>query len=71
MINQLLIPAMNNQQQAATVQLALEKLPGVRRVQTIPADRSVQVEHDPAQISLGDLLTALQRAGYSEVSVLA
>jgi copper chaperone len=45
-------------------------LPGVQQVVVNLGDKSVRVNHE-GKVGLGDLIKAINEAGYDEVSVLA
>lgn len=69
-IEQFRVSAMSCQHCAQAITKEVSSVPGVRAVQVNLSDKSVRVEHD-GSVSIRALITAINKAGYDQVAVLA
>lgn len=63
------VPGLKTQQMVHLVTQEVTRVPGVSAVRVNPSDHSVRVEHD-GSAGVGDLIRAIQRAGFDEVFVM-
>lgn len=56
---------------ALTVERAMERLPGVRRVYVNPATEMAYVEFDPERVGLQELAAAVDRIGFHAEDVVS
>ncbi len=68
-VNQFLVAGMVTSAHAQHLARALDNLPGVRKVHVALSEQAVRVEHDD-HVRVQDMLQAIRRAGFAEVSVL-
>lgn len=49
------------------IQDALRKLPGVHKAKASKRKKQATIEYDPAQVSLAEIVAAIERTGYDVV----
>lgn len=67
---QFLVPQISCQHCVNAVTKAVSKVQGVQNVEVNLSEKSVRVEHD-GNVAVSALVTAINDAGYTDVSVLA
>ena len=68
--DQFLVPGISCDHCVRAITQEVSTLPGVRQVVVSLGDKSVRVDHE-GKVGAGDLIKAINEAGYDEVAVLA